>query len=196
MFTGKRPYKLIALSFREDWSSPNKEALESPTLFDEMDFMLDSSVTNEQVIAALELIRSKEPFYPNDFEYLWRLAKATFVYANQCAKNDRPARTELIKKAKEYADTARKLNPNHPDVLKWSALTTGGLARYGEKTQKLNLGLLTRQFLQSALNIRPQDASLHHILGRWNYEISNLGWFERTAARAIFGKQAALVCGC
>ncbi|XP_055342145.1 regulator of microtubule dynamics protein 3-like [Paramacrobiotus metropolitanus] len=161
-----------------------------PTPFDAIDMILDASVSNEQVTQALELIKSKQPTFGEDPEYLWRLAKATFIYGNQCLKHDVPSRIALMKEAKQYADAARKLNNSHPDVLKWCALTTGGLARYAETTQKINYGLATRDLLQQALDLRPNDASLHHILGRWNYEISQLGWVERTAVRAIFGKYA------
>ncbi|OWA54447.1 putative Regulator of microtubule dynamics protein 3 [Hypsibius exemplaris] len=144
--------------------------------------------SNEQIISALDVIQREKDRFPENAEYLWRLAKATFAYANQCVKHDPRARTALLKEAKEYADKARRLNHSHPDILKWSALTTGGLARYADTKQKINFGLLTREFLQSALELRPNDPSLHHILGRWNYEILQLGWIERTAVRAIFGK--------
>jgi len=30
-----------------------------------------------------------------------------------------------------------------------------------------------------ALEIRPNDADLHHLLGRFKYEVANLGWIER-----------------
>jgi regulator of microtubule dynamics protein 3 len=172
-------------TFRGDHEN---ELVESAGPFDSMDRMLDSAVTNEQVIDALEMMRNQRDHFPDNAEYLWRLAKAVFVYANQCIKKDPATRLVHLKEAKGYADQARKLDPSHPDILKWSALTTGGLARYADTTQKLNFGLLTRDFLQSALELRPNDPSLHHILGRWNFEISQLGWIERTAVRAIFGK--------
>lgn len=154
-----------------------------------MDMVLDASVTDEQVKQALDLIKSKRDVFPENAEYLWRLAKATFIYGNQCLKRDKPARIAHIKEAKEYADAAKRLYPSHPDVLKWCALSTGGLARYGDTTQKINYGLATRTLLQSAMDLRPNDASLHHILGRWNYEISRLGWIEKSAVRAVFGKK-------
>ena len=113
--------------------------------------MLDAAVTDDQVIASLNVIKLDKELFPENAAYLWRLAKATFIYANQCVKKNPAARTVLLKEAKDYADRARKLAPTDADVLKWSALTTGGLARYADTTQKINFGLLTREFLQSAL---------------------------------------------
>ena len=169
---------------------PSYFTTDSSTPFETLDIVLDSSVTDEQVLVALDQIKNKKELFPDNAQYLWRLAKATFIYANQCVKKDPTRRTDLLREAKEYADLARKLDATSPDVLKWSALTTGGLARYADTNQKINFGLTTREFLQSAMELRPNDPSLHHILGRWIFEISQLGWLERTAVRTLFGKYA------
>jgi hypothetical protein len=44
-----------------------------------------------------------------------------------------------------------------------------------------------KESLDRALAIDPRDASSLHILGVWNYGISNLGWGARAFVRAVYG---------
>jgi hypothetical protein len=41
--------------------------------------------------------------------------------------------------------------------------------------------------LQRAVELRPLDPVLHHMLGVWCFEVSNLGWVQRQLATALFG---------
>lgn len=39
-----------------------------------------------------------------------------------------------------------------------------------------------------ALKINPNDADLHHLLGRFKYEVANLSWIERKVAATLFSE--------
>ena len=34
-------------------------------------------------------------------------------------------------------------------------------------------------YIDKALKIRPEDSTIHHLLGRFKYEVSALTWIER-----------------
>lgn len=43
--------------------------------------------------------------------------------------------------------------------------------------EKICDGHLFKKHLDAALAINPKDASLHHMLGRFDYEVSSLKWW-------------------
>lgn len=38
------------------------------------------------------------------------------------------------------------------------------------------------------MELNPEDPTLHHMLGRWSYEVSSLSWMERKVASTLFSK--------
>lgn len=45
-----------------------------------------------------------------------------------------------------------------------------------------------RDFAKKAIEIRPDDASVHHLLGRLSFGVANISWMERKIASALFGE--------
>lgn len=39
-----------------------------------------------------------------------------------------------------------------------------------------------------ALELRPDDAALHHMMARFYYELAGIGWLVRAAAKQLFGE--------
>lgn len=46
-------------------------------------------------------------------------------------------------------------------------------------TEKIKNGYRFKEHVMKALEIDPNDADLHHLLGRFNYEVANLSWVEK-----------------
>lgn len=52
---------------------------------------------------------------------------------------------------------------------------------------KVNLADSVRIYAEECIRINPKNDRAHHILGRWHYEVSKLGWLTRMLSRVIFG---------
>jgi tetratricopeptide (TPR) repeat protein len=44
-----------------------------------------------------------------------------------------------------------------------------------------------RQHAMKALELNPEHAGAHHLMGRWHYKVANLNFAERMAADYLFG---------
>lgn len=156
--------------------------------FDEM----IASTDTEQITDAFNYlvqqaeIRSSTRSHP---DLLWRLAQAHLRYAMDVLGKQSEHRVEHFFQAKTYALEAREIAPQHVEVLKWSAITIGTVAKHGSVPlrQKIEDGLLVRQTLEEALELDPNDDTLHHLHGRWLYEVANLTWVERKFVQTWFG---------
>ena len=83
-------------------------------------------------------------------------------------------------KALRAAPLNDEANVSMAMVLGKSSLTKGG-------KEKLKNARLIKQHLETALKTNPNNYLAWHILGRWNYEISNVSAMERAGARLFFG---------
>lgn len=45
--------------------------------------------------------------------------------------------------------------------------------------EKINDGHLFKKHVDLALSLNPKDPSLHHLLGRFDYEVSSLKWYHK-----------------
>jgi Flp pilus assembly protein TadD len=61
------------------------------------------------------------------------------------------------------------------------------LAFYGSTREKVELSRLVRLKAERALALDSDYAWAHHLLGRWHYEVSDLGAMARWAVRLIYG---------
>lgn len=45
--------------------------------------------------------------------------------------------------------------------------------------EKIVDGYVFAEYVEKAMELRPEDSAVHHLLGRFKFEISNLTWIER-----------------
>jgi len=140
---------------------------------------------------AYELIKQYYPENQSNYVYLWRLSKATYLYGRILMDIDEPKRKELCFEAKDHAFAALALNADDADVHKWCALTIGTLTDFVSLNQRLKDGWTFKIHIDKAIELRPKDAILRHLSGRWLYEVACLSWWERKIANAIFSNVPA-----
>lgn len=125
-----------------------------------------------------------DPAAKQNVEVLWRIARACRSIASGLPAKD-PKRKELLLEGQKYAQEAYKLDSNNFNVLKWCAVTTGGVTDYLGTKEKIQQGYEFKEYLDKALAMQT-EYSLYHMRGRFSFSVANLSWFERKAASAFF----------
>ncbi|XP_060533117.1 regulator of microtubule dynamics protein 1-like isoform X2 [Cylas formicarius] len=151
----------------------------------ELDDKLDGG-TSDEVRATLQKLQQLQSEYPNHPELLYRIGKAHYRLAEKT--DDKDLMRVHIDRGVDACASAVPFAPNHPEVHKWYAVLIGSRADYQSIHNKVGDAHLFKKHVDTALSLNPHDPSLHHMLGRFDYEIAGLKWYERKIAAALFGE--------
>jgi tetratricopeptide (TPR) repeat protein len=96
-------------------------------------------------------------------------------------------RDAYYKTALIYAQTAIKLYPESDLANVSMAIATGRIVLTKSGKEKIASVKDLKNYADKAIKINPLNFKAWHVLGKWNYEVSNLTGLERTAAKLLFG---------
>ncbi|MBL9211283.1 MAG: hypothetical protein JNL92_12510 [Opitutaceae bacterium] len=134
---------------------------------------------------ALELLLEAERARPDDATILRRIARQ---YSDLTVElPDAASRKKAVERALDYSQRAVSLDPANPEGVLSLAVCYGKLALYSSTREKVELSRLVRLKTERALALDGDYAWAHHLLGRWHYEVSDLGAMARWAVRLIYG---------
>ncbi|XP_055943542.1 regulator of microtubule dynamics protein 1-like [Argiope bruennichi] len=154
-------------------------------LLEELDALLDSDTSDREYVYN-RLCSMKNEFMDNP-DFLWRFSKATHLYGLVLQnRNEMERRKELAFEACEYAKKAYEIEKNDPEILKWLAITMGCIGDFVGTHERIVNGHTFKEYVDKALILKPEDPSLHYMLGRWCYEVASLSWIERRVAATLF----------
>lgn len=97
------------------------------------------------------------------------------------------ARDDYYRAAKTYAATALSLYPNDSEANCLMAIALGRTTLNSSGKEKIHAVREIKKYADNALRLNPANYKAWHVLGRWHYELSNLGLVERTAVKLFFG---------
>ena len=100
---------------------------------------------------------------------------------------EKEKKAEYFNAAKSYADAALKVNPNYSDANFVMAFALGRLSLFSSGKQKVVLVKDIKAYADKSVREDPNNFKPYHVLGKWNYEVSNLNFAERSFARMFFG---------
>lgn len=126
---------------------------------------------------------------PDDPAILRKIAKQYVELAL-----DAPAKGERLRLAQLGYDTAlqaKKLDPGNAEGRLTVAVAAARLGFYSDAKTKLELSKVVKQEAGEAIRLKPGYALGWHMLGRWNYEISELNPLLKKLAEVIYGKMPA-----
>ncbi|XP_023019666.1 regulator of microtubule dynamics protein 1 [Leptinotarsa decemlineata] len=124
--------------------------------------------------------------YPGNPELLWRLGKA---HQKISEKSNVPSIIEEhISKGIQACSQALKLKDDSANIHKWYAILIGSRSDFVSLQEKISDGHIFKKHVDAALALCPTDPSLHHMLGRFDFEVASLKWYERKVAAALFGE--------
>ncbi|CAJ0589369.1 unnamed protein product [Cylicocyclus nassatus] len=154
----------------------------SPTIesiYREVDDLVDDCNCQE----AYKKLVSMCDFVNDKAEWHRKCAEVCYMVSNMEEKDQE--RVEWLKTGRQHALDAHELNPVSVPILKILCSTTGRLAEESGIREKISLGFEFKTYLDRAVALDPLSFELLHMRGRFQYQVANLSFFERLAARAI-----------
>ncbi|MBI2517952.1 MAG: hypothetical protein HYV95_13695 [Opitutae bacterium] len=135
---------------------------------------------------ALRLFLEADKAQPNDAFILQKIAKqySDLVFAQK----DDAAKKELAERALGYAQRSLALEPGNAVYALSPAICHGHLALVGSIRTKVELSRVIKDEIEHALQLDPNYAWAHHLLGRWHGELATLGPTARFLVRLFYGR--------
>jgi tetratricopeptide (TPR) repeat protein len=134
---------------------------------------------------ALELFQKADGAKPNDAFILQKIAKQ---YSDMVPdqKTD-AAKKEFATHALDYAQRSVALEPTNAVYALSLAICHGHLALVSDIKTKVAYSRLIKEETEHALQLDPNYAWAHHLLGRWHYEVAAFGPVPRFFAKIFYG---------
>ena len=125
---------------------------------------------------------------PETYEVLLKLT-ASFNDAGEefVELRKRDDAQKYIEKAVNYAEIFHKKYPDSADVYCYLAMSYGNLAMYRGSKEKIKLAKVVEENAEKSLKMNPNLFVSYVVLGIYNREVANLGFFERFFANTFFG---------
>jgi tetratricopeptide (TPR) repeat protein len=97
------------------------------------------------------------------------------------------ARITYYEAAQKYAAIALKVEPANSAANCMMAIALGRVSLEKSGKEKIKAAKEIKKYTDIALKNDPANFKAWHVLGRWNFEISNLSFIEKTAVKVLFG---------
>jgi len=138
--------------------------------------------------AALDAYRQAHQLAPQSFDVLMRLARTTNDYAQDLlVAGEKDAAEARFDEAVAYAEVLHERYPDRAATYFFLAATYGNLALFKGGKGKVRIGRTVEEYSRKALALDTTYALPYVVLGIFYREVSNLSWFQRTFANALFG---------
>lgn len=89
--------------------------------------------------------------------------------------------------AKIYAETALKIDPKNSESNCVMAIALGRSSMSKSGKEKIINAREVKKYVDAAIANDQQNFKAWHVLGRWQYEISNLNSLERSLVKVLYG---------
>lgn len=136
---------------------------------------------------ALAVYLAAEKLSPDNAELLHRIAKQYGESQNDVSSKEE--RRKIGMTALDYAKRAVAADPKNSMAQLALAVSYGRVAPYLDNKTKIAYSKLVKEHADKARSLDPSGNDLvYHVLGAWNYELSNLNPILRAVAQLIYGK--------
>lgn len=146
--------------------------------------------------ARLEMVpNEKASFYK--YKEVLKLSPSNITALNKCSElcsrigqrelSNSKLRDEYYKWAIKYAEAALKIEPDNSEANCVMAIALGRSSMTKNGRDKIDNAREIKKYLDAALKNDPHNFKAWHVLGRWQYEISNLNAVERGIVKVFYG---------
>ena len=122
---------------------------------------------------------------PNNLHALSKASELCSRIGNR--ETDFKARDNYYAAAVLYARQALKVNPLSDEANVAMGIAIGRTSLIKSGKEKIAAAKDIRHYAETALKYNPRNFKAWHIIGKWNYEVSNLNFMERTATKVFYG---------
>jgi tetratricopeptide (TPR) repeat protein len=163
---------LPCLLFSQDLKQLLKEAQQQESSFHE----------NEAFLKYAEILK----YEPSNLLALWKCSElCSRIGARQI---DKEKMRPYFIAAKNYASAALRVNQNSSEANCAMAFALGRISRVSTTKERVILAKDVKYYAENAIRLDPSNFRAYHILGRWNYDVSDLSMAERSFARLFYGR--------
>jgi len=152
--------------------------------FNELINDADAKRADNNYSASYELLKQAEQLEPENYEYVWRLARAHFDFADN--SEDEDVIKENYYAGLDYAKKALELDENRAESHKWYGIMIGKVGMIEGSKQKILNSYEVKEHTLKAIELDPTDDGNYHVMGQWHFALSDLSWFERKIAGIIY----------
>jgi len=86
-----------------------------------------------------------------------------------------------------FAKNALKISPNSDEANVAMAIAVGRTVLVKSGKEKISAVKDIKRYAENALKVNAQNFKAWHVLGKWNYEVSNLNMMEKAATKVFYG---------
>jgi len=134
---------------------------------------------------ALELFQEADRLKPGDAFILQKIAKQ---YSDMVPDQpNKEAKRDYATRGLDYARRSFELEPTNAVYALSLAICHGHLALVSDAHAKVDYSRLIKEEAERSLQLDPNYAWAHHVLGRWHYEVAGLNRAVRWIARMLYG---------
>jgi tetratricopeptide (TPR) repeat protein len=133
---------------------------------------------------ALALFEEAEKLEPRNPGILLRIAHAYFDLIDETKPPEEVQNAEL---SLEYSKRALELDPNNAKAHLSVAVGYGKLTDFVGSRTKVEYSKVVKDETEKSIAIDPEDDFAWYLLGRWNYEVANIGGMLKLAANIVYG---------
>jgi tetratricopeptide (TPR) repeat protein len=145
---------------------------------EELETGLNDQAAYQQFLKVLEL-------QPNNHTALYKASILADRLGNR--HSDKEHRNRYYRTAYQHASKALKLYPQSADAHFAMSVSLGRIALMSSGKELVESVKKIKFHADRAIAINPSDFRPYHVLGRWYFEISNLGSFKRGAVKLFYG---------
>lgn len=122
---------------------------------------------------------------PRNYYSLWKCSELCSRIGNR--QKTKESKIDYFKAGRIYAETAVKVNPKGADGYYALSVAMGRKALIESGNERIKAVKEIKTNAEKAISINPNHGRAWHVLGKWNYEVSDLNAFEKAALKILYG---------
>ena len=139
----------------------------------------------QKELLALKKYIEAQKIKPTDLHVLYKCSE---LYSRIGVRETNTSnRDQYYQSSLAFAQMAYKYYPLSDDANVAMSMALGRLALTRSGKEKVSTVKEIKVYADNAIRINPSNFKAWHIIGKWNYEVSNLGFFEKAAIKLIYG---------
>ena len=155
------------------------------SLLQSQDFrQIDKDLNNFEYQKTIIPLQTMNNNYPKNIQVLTRLS-AAYHFLSEQSVDKKLDKLNNIKSLK-YITEAMSIDPEHPEVHKWYAISYGKHVEGQSIRKQIESSKIIAFHCLQAIEKNPNDPFCYNIMGQWHYRLASINPLSRRLASIIF----------